>query len=85
MKIRTNQNIKVLSMYDPNYGTTVPQQVTWSGREHRILEIASYRARKYGTVTIHQYLVTDGTLDFHLSFDSETLAWKLYEVDTVIN
>ena len=85
MRIRTNQKIKVLSIYDPLYGTTVPQQVTWNGVNHMISEIASYRARKYGAITVHQYMVTNGTLDFHLSFDSETLSWQLDEVDTVIN
>ena len=72
-------------MYDPIYGTTVPQQVTWSGREHSISEIASYRARKFGGVLVHQYMVTDGTYDFYLSFDSQTLAWRLDEVEMVVN
>ena len=85
MKIRTNQKIKVLSMYDPLYGTTIPQQITWGGVNHQVSEIASYRARKYGAVTIHQYLVTDGSFDFYLSFDSETLSWKVSEIETVVN
>ena len=72
-------------MYDPSYGTTIPQEVTWNGRSHRVSEIASYRARRFGGIVVHQYMVTDGNLDFYLSFDSQTLSWRLDEIDTVVN
>ena len=75
-----NERVKVLAVYDPETGRTVPHRLNWSGRTHNLSKMSYYHRQKYGTVTRHIYHVTDGELDFRLFVDSDTLSWTLEEV-----
>ncbi|MBI4130721.1 hypothetical protein HY468_05360 [Candidatus Roizmanbacteria bacterium] len=80
MRIKTNERVKVLSIYDPDQGKTLPYRLSWSGNVHNISKVSYYHQERHGRITFHIYHVTDGTLDFRLTVDSETLAWRLREV-----
>jgi len=75
-----NERVKVLAVYDPETGRTVPHRLSWSGRTHTLSKMSYYHRQKYGAVTRHIYHVTDGELDFRLFVDSDTLSWTLEEV-----
>lgn len=81
MRIRTNERIKVLSIYDPEKGKTIPYRLSWAGDVHTISQVSYYHQQRIGRITFHVYHVTDGTLDFRITVDSETLAWTLREVN----
>jgi hypothetical protein len=80
MKIRTNEYIKVLTIYDPDRGNTVPHRLQWQNEVHTITNIGYYHRERRGRNMVHIYHVTDGALDFRILCDSESLAWKLEEV-----
>jgi len=80
MIIRTNEPVKVLAVYDPATGRTVPHKLNWSGKTHILSRLAYYHRERIGRSIRHIYHVTDGELDFRLFVDSDTLSWTLSEV-----
>lgn len=80
MVIHMNERVKVLAVYDPETGHTIPHRLNWSGRTHNLSKMSYYHRQRYGAVTRHIYHVTDGELDFRLFVDSDTLSWTLEEV-----
>lgn len=80
MIIRTREQVKVLAIYDPATGRTIPHRMNWSGRTHKISKLSYYHREKLGQAVRHIYHVTDGELDFRLFVDSDTLSWTLEEI-----
>lgn len=56
--------------------------VHWRGRQYQITKVGLHHATREGRVLFHIFSVTDGTTFFKLKFDTETLGWKLLEIDT---
>ncbi len=80
MVIRMNERVKVMAVYDPETGRTIPHRINWSGRTHKLSSMSYYHRERLGHATRHIYHVTDGELDFRLFVDSDTLSWTLSEV-----
>lgn len=80
MKIRMNERVKVLSLYDPVSGRMVPQMIHWGGQDHRVSEIAEYQQKRVGGIFFHMYRVHNGSYTFKLFLESETLSWRLEEI-----
>ncbi|HLB60754.1 MAG TPA: hypothetical protein VJL83_04075 [Patescibacteria group bacterium] len=76
-----NERVKVLSLYDPAFGGMLPQMIHWGGQDHRVSEITAYRRARVGNLFFHTYLVKNGSYYFKLFLDSETLSWRLQEID----
>lgn len=62
-------------------GTFYPWVVYWRGRRYTITKVGLHHTEREGRVLIHVFSVTDGTTFFKLRFDTETLRWRLVEVD----
>ncbi len=59
----------------------MPTSLFWRGRRYTMTQVGLHHFFREGRVLIHVFSVTDGTTSFKLQFDSETLGWKLLEVD----
>lgn len=80
MRIRTNELVKVLTVYDPERGRTIPHRIKWQNTVHTIRTISYYHRERRGQALFHIYHVNDGRCDFRILCDSESLSWKLEEV-----
>jgi len=58
-----------------------PWIVRWQGRMYRITQVGLHYTIREGRTLFHIFSVTDGTTFFKLQFDTETLGWKLLEVE----
>lgn len=63
-------------------GTAAPSSLYWRGRRYTLSQVGFHHTLWEGRVLIHVYSMTDGTTFFKLQFDTETLCWKLLEVET---
>lgn len=59
-----------------------PWIIHWQGRHYRITKVGLHHTVREGRVLFHLFSVTDGTTFFKLRFDTETLGWKLLEIET---
>ena len=59
-----------------------PWIVKWRGVMYRITNVGFHHTVRQGRVLMHIFSVTDGNTFFKLRFDTETLGWKLLEVDS---
>ena len=58
-----------------------PWVIHWRGIRYMITKIGLHHTIREGRVLIHIFSVTDGISQFKLRFDTETLGWKLLEID----
>ncbi len=63
-------------------GTAAPSSLYWRGRRYTLSQMGFHHTLREGRVLVHVYSMTDGTTFFKLQFDTETLLWKLLEVET---
>lgn len=59
-----------------------PWVVGWRGRQYRITKVGLHHTTREGRVLFHIFSVSDGTNFFKLRFDTETLGWRLLEIDS---
>ena len=75
-----NEKVSVITVYDRNKGTVVPQKVKWQGRVYDITKIGYHHKVKKGKKLLHIFSVSNDSIAFRLSFDVENLHWTLEEV-----
>lgn len=63
-------------------GIASPSSLYWRGRRYTVRTVGLHHIVREGRTLIHMYSVTDGTTFFRLRLDTETLSWKLLEVET---
>ena len=63
-------------------GTAAPSSLYWRGRRYTLSQMGFHHTMRDGRTLIHVYSMTDGTTFFKLQFDTETLSWKLLEIET---
>ncbi|MCR4263394.1 MAG: hypothetical protein NUV98_01585 [Candidatus Roizmanbacteria bacterium] len=80
MHERINERVKILSIYDPQTGTTTPYRMKWRNHVHDITQVTYYHSERLGRTVLHIFHLTDGNLDFKVVLNSETLSWILKEV-----
>jgi hypothetical protein len=61
-----------------------PKWVKWKGRIHEIDKIGLHYTFREGRVLYHMFSVSTNTLAMKLRFDTETLDWRLMEVESAI-
>lgn len=61
--------------------TAVPCVIGWRGRQYKINKVGLHHTTREGRVLFHIFSVSDGTTFFKLRFDTETLGWRLLEVE----
>lgn len=59
-----------------------PWAISWRGRKYRINKVGMHHKIRDGRTLLHIFSVTDGTTYFQLQFDTDTLGWKLLEIDS---
>lgn len=59
----------------------IPKYVLWKGRNHTITQIGLHHYYKTGTTLYHIFSVVSGTLFMRLKLDTDSLIWKLEEVN----
>lgn len=75
-----NEKVSVITVYSRETGQVIPRKIRWQGRDYLIKQLTYYHRIRQGRLLLHIFHVTDGIIDFRLSFNSETLHWKLEEV-----
>lgn len=80
MKIDESVSVDLLSNH--LHHTVFPWIVSWRGRKYRITKVGMHHKIREGRTLLHIFSVTDGTTYFRLQFDTDTLGWKLLEIDT---
>ncbi len=58
-----------------------PWVLHWRGVRYMMIKIGLHHTIREGRVLVHIFSVTDGISQFKLRFDTETLGWKLLEID----
>ena len=63
-------------------GQAYPWVIQWKGIRYHTTKIGFHYTIRDGRTLFHVFSVTDGTTFFKLRFDTETLGWRLLEVDS---
>lgn len=61
--------------------TAHPWCMVWRGRRYVIKTVGLHHTCREGRTLIHVFSVTDGTSSFRLTFNTETLQWRLNEME----
>ena len=62
-------------------GKAYPWLVHWRGRRYMIKTVGLHHIVRDGRTVLHVFSVTDGIVSFKLQFNTETLGWRLLEVE----
>ena len=77
-----NETVSVMLLTNHLQKTVSPSVLSWRGRRYRITNVGLHHTVREGRVLFHYFSVTDGATFFRLRFDTETLGWRLLEVET---
>lgn len=80
MNEAVNERISVVMVFDRMKNSVMPHKLRWHGRDYLINRMTYHHKIRKGRVVYHVFHVTDGWLDFRLSFDTDSLQWVLEEV-----
>lgn len=62
-------------------GKAWPWLIHWRGNRYMMTKVGFHHTVRDGRVLYHLFSVTDGTTFFKLQFNTETLGWRLVEID----
>jgi hypothetical protein len=68
------------SSYEPR--KIFPYSIHWHGRRYLITHVGLHHTYREGRVLIHVFSVTDGSTFFKLLLNTETLEWRLMEIES---
>ena len=58
-----------------------PTGFFWRGRSYNLTKVGLHHTFREGRVLLHIFSVTDGNTFFKLQLNTETLQWKLVEIE----
>lgn len=70
----------MIMTFNKEKGTVRPYKMQWNKDDIIFTEVTYHHLIKQGIQLIHVFHVTDGTMDYRLHLDTQTLHWKLMEV-----
>lgn len=76
-----NESVSVDLLSNSLKGKAYPWVIHWRGRRYSIRQIGLHHTERIGRTLFHVFSVTDGVTYFKLRFDTETLGWKLMEIE----
>ncbi len=76
-----NESVSVALWSNHTTNKILPYSLYWCGKRYHITTVGFHHTLRAGQVLFHIFSVTDGTTFFKLRFDTETLGWKLLEVE----
>jgi len=59
-----------------------PWVIHWRGNRYMTVKVGLHHIVREGRTLYHLFHVTDGNTYFKLRFNTETLGWRLLEIDT---
>ncbi len=62
-------------------GHAYPWVIHWRGNRYVITKVGLHHTLRDGRTLLHMFSVTDGNTYFKLQFNTETLAWRLLEIE----
>lgn len=77
-----DESVSVTLLSNAHAHTVLPYSIQWRGRSYKIQNVGLHHTVREGRVLLHMFSVTDGNTFFRLQFNTETLGWKLLEVDS---
>ena len=78
MQQEINESIAVVAIF--KNGKLVPHSFSWQGRKYRIDKISLEHQEKRGTATLFCFSVSASGNTYELSFNNQTLVWKLEKI-----
>lgn len=63
-------------------GSVMPVTLYWRGRKYQMTKLGLHHTTHEGRTLLHIFSMTDGVTFFKLRLDTETLLWRLLEVET---
>lgn len=72
------ENINVLASFT---GGIRPVKFKWSGRLITVREVTYAWKSREGQARVHHFSVTDGASLYELSFNAQSLVWKLENIE----
>lgn len=81
MAEHVNEIISVDLVSDAGSGAAYPWTFQWRGRRYTTRTVGLRHCIREGRVLYHIFSVTDGAAFFRLRLDTETLSWRLLEVE----
>lgn len=78
--VQINERIDVIATFKKQGDIKtlcVPVRMRWRGREIELSELALRHPTVQGKRMIHVFHVSDGSNDYRLEFDAESLGWTL--------
>jgi hypothetical protein len=76
-----DESVSVNLLFNHIKRSVMPTSLYWRGKRYAITKMGLHHTTRDGRALQHIFSVTDGTTFFKLSLDSETLRWKLLEID----
>ena len=81
MSENINERVSVNLFSNHTKGMVFPTGFFWRGRTYRSAQVGLHHTFRQGRNLIHVFSVTDGSTFFKLQVDTETLQWRLLEID----
>lgn len=75
-----NERVSVITKYDRDSGAVMPVKMRWQAKDYLIQKLGYYHKIREGRTIQHIFHVTDGSIDFRLKHNSDTLNWILEQV-----
>jgi hypothetical protein len=74
-----NKRVKMLVVYSDQDGlvSCMPKRMMYKGKEYNFTELGLKHPTAKGKRMIHVFDMTDGSADYRLEFDAESLTWTL--------
>lgn len=82
MPTQINELVSVDLLSNHINGKAYPWIIAWRGRRYKISKVGLHSLVHEGRTLIHIFSVTDGTSFFTLHFNTETLKWRLMEMES---
>lgn len=79
-----NEAVSVDLLSNHLTGKVFPWVISWRGRTFRCKKVGLHHKIREGSVLMHIFSITDGLIFFKLSFNTETLKWRLLETSEAL-
>lgn len=78
-----NEQVSVNLLSNHLKRSTAPTSLYWRGRRYTITKVGLHHTTREGRTLVHIFSVTDGAAFFNLRLDTDTLQWKLIELESL--
>jgi len=74
------EKVSVIASCSQPSGRVVPHRLRWCGRTITLTKLGLHHPVREGRRLYHVFSVSDGTTDYRLKLETETLHWVLEEI-----